>query len=104
MSEAPNPADFSVDEREGEYQVIIEVSGEIFLTIKAEDHADAERQASEIVGDDDRLLELDEVYDARIVSVYKSKPMFRVMSEGRKAQVTRLEPGMTPREPDEYGF
>ena len=50
-------------------------------------------------------MELDEVIYATVNSVKKTPPMFRVTNtDGRKAKVTRLQPGMTPREPDKTGF
>lgn len=100
----PNPEDFSVDLRDGEYRVVIDVTGELSVTIKAENLADAERKAEKICADCYEHMQLDEVTEAVIDRVYKTRPMFRVIEDGKKMQVSRLEPGMTPRAPDERGF
>ncbi len=107
MNGMPNPDDFSIDEREGEYRIIINVSGEIHLTVEASSHIEAEKLARKRVEEikcEEEFCELDEVTDAETQRVYKTKPMYRVYRDGAKMQVSRLEAGMTPREPDVNGF
>lgn len=100
----PNPADFSVNERPNEYAVSVRVTGEITLTLTAESIEDARAQANAKLDDEEFGLELDEVTDARISYVAKTKPMFRVLRDGKKTQTTWLRAGDLPREPDERGF
>ena len=48
MTEQPNPADFSVNDKPGEYEVRIRIEGEIRRTIKADSLEEAEAQAEKI--------------------------------------------------------
>ena len=100
----PNPADFSVNERPREYMVRVDVSGEILLTIEADSLEDAKAKAEEQLEAEDFGLELDEVHDASIGYAWKSKPMYRVLRDGKKTQTSWLQAGDLPREPDERGF
>ena len=107
MEDTPNPADFSVDEKPGEYRVIFKISGSMELTIKADDEAHASKLAEEFA---DRIAEgyedfdFDDVDDVDVAHLRKSPPMYRVTQDGSKMQVSRLRPGDVPREPDERGF
>lgn len=102
--EKPNPADFSVDEKPGEYRLTYRVEGEITWTITATDEADARTQAKAMLENEDFGLELDDVIDIRLDGVRKSPPMYRVTQDGKKMQVSVLSPGDIPRQPDERGF
>jgi hypothetical protein len=107
MNSKPNPADFSVFERPNEYRVTFRVAGEVTRTISADSEADAIRKAAEMAdriaeGEDD--AELDEVFDVGRPDVRKTPPMFRVTRNGQAMQVSRLQAGDLPREPDERGF
>lgn len=107
MIDQPNPAVFSVDERPREYRFTIQITGTMSVTVSAdsEDEArlTAEDQADKIA-EDTYEAELDEIDDVRVERVWKTKPMYRVTRDGRKMQVSRLEQGDLPREPDERGF
>jgi hypothetical protein len=104
MTTIPSPDDFSKDEKPGEYCVRFKVKGEILITIKADNIAAAQEKAEDMLEDEDFGLELDEATDVSIRHVYKSPAMFRVLRNGKTMQVTRLEPGDQPREPNERGF
>lgn len=107
MTSQPNPADFSVNDRPREYVVRINVEGVIRRTIKANSQEEADALAEKI-GDDiaaeRETVELDEVDEARVAYCGRAHPMYRVTRNGEKYQVSRLEPGDLPREPDERGF
>ena len=107
MTEQPNPADFSVNDKPGQYEVRIRIEGEIRRTIKADSQEDADAQAERIADDiaEDRdTAELDEVDYVEVASCRRALPMFRVMRDGKPYQVSHLSPGDIPREPDESGF
>ena len=108
MTEAtsPNPADFSRNEREREYEAHIEVRGTLSIPIMADSEADAMSQARIELAkiESDGFVEIDTIDSIEIDRVYKERPMFRVMREGKKMQVTHLDSGDVPREPDERGF
>jgi hypothetical protein len=107
MTDQPNPADFSVNDRPREYEVRIRIEGEIRRTIKADSLEEAEAQAEKIaedIAEDRETAELDEVDDVEVADCRRAKPMFRVMRDSAKMQVSRLSPGDLPREPDERGF
>lgn len=102
---APNPADFSVNERPTEYEVRFAIRGEVRLTIHASSKVEAQQKAQAMLDDDEDFgLELDGVDEARVDYVWKSQPMFRVTRDGRPMQVSRLDVGDLPREPDDRGF
>ncbi len=100
----PNPADFSVDEKPGEYRVRFDVRGEVTMDIDASSEAEARAKAEAMLEDEEFGLELDEARDVSIGYVRKRSPMYRVLREGKAMQVSRLEAGDLPREPDERGF
>lgn len=107
MSEAaekPNPADFSKDEKPGEYELRFSVRGEIRMTINAESEAAARAQAEAMLEDETFGTELDTADDVSVDSVRKSRAMYRVTRGGQKMQSSHLEAGDLPREPDERGF
>ena len=107
MADQPNPADFSVNDKPCEYVVRIRIEGEVCRTIKADSLEEAEAQAERIADDiaeDRETAELDEVNDVAVDDCRRATPMFRVLRNGRKYQVSRLSPGDLPREPDERGF
>lgn len=101
---APNPADFSVNERPNEYEVRFAIRGEVRLTINAGSKEEAQQKAQAMLDDEDFGLELDGVDEARVDYVWKSQRMFRVTRDGKAMQVSRLDAGDLPREPDERGF
>lgn len=107
MTEQPNPADFSADDRRGEYEVRIYLEGYIKRTIKADSQEDAEAKAEALADDiaeDRETAELDEVDDIEVKSCRRPQPMFRVLRDGKAMQTTRLLAGDLPREPDARGF
>jgi hypothetical protein len=105
--EKPNPDNFSRAEYPGEFYAEIRVDGIMRVTIKAaaEDEAlkQAEALADRIAGGEEEF-EPDDVTDVDVWSVWARPPMFRVMRDGQKMQVSRLAPGDEPRDPDERGF
>lgn len=103
----PDPALFSRNDKPGEYTARVEVRGTISIPIKAESQEDAQRQAEAELERiyDEEYVEIDDIRDARLEYTSKDRPMYRVTREGKSMQVTRLEAGDLPREPDEkYGF
>ena len=107
MTEQPNPADFSENDKPREYEVRIRIEGEIRRTIKADSLEEAEAQAEKIADDiaeDRETAELDEVDNVEVASCRRARPMFRVMRDGKVYQVSHLAPGDLPREPDDRGF
>jgi len=103
----PNPADFSVNEKPGEYTATIAVRGTISIDIKATDEADARRQAEEELAriETEGFVEIDDIDVLDLDRVTKDRPMYRVTREGKPMQVSHLQPGDEPRQPDEkYGF
>ena len=103
---APNPAEFSRNDREREYEARIDVRGTISLSLKADSQEDAQRQAEAEIEriEKEGFVELDGIDEIEIDHVRKERPMFRVTREGKKMQVSHLDPGDLPREPDERGF
>ena len=107
MTDAPNSAEFSRNDRDGEYTVYVRVSGQTRLNIKAADEHDARRQAEAEVDklERDGYVEIDKIDLMEVWRIHKDPPMYRVMREGKPMQVSHLQPGDTPREPDaKYGF
>ncbi|MQW28455.1 hypothetical protein GHK69_24185 [Sinorhizobium meliloti] len=104
MTELSNKADFIADERPGEYEATFSVRGTIRVTIKAESLDEARAKADAMTEDEEFGLELDEADDVSLNWVGKTRPMYLVTREGRTMQVSRLEPGDLPRQPDERGF
>ena len=103
----PNPADFSVNERKGEYFAYVEVTGTFRFTCKAESIEGAKKQLNaeiEKLKADPFDVQLDDVEEISANAVRPEAPMFRVWEDGQKLQVSRLTEKHTPREPDERGF
>jgi hypothetical protein len=99
-----NASDFQQNERPNEYEVRFRVEGEISVTIKADSLDDARAKAQVMADDEEFGLDLDQAEDVSIARVWKSQPMFLVTRDGKSMQVSRLEDGDLPREPDERGF
>lgn len=104
MTDVPDKTLFSVNERDGEYEATYEVRGTISLTIKADSLEEARSMADGMVGDEDFGKELEIVDSVSVDRVRKKRPMFRVTRDGATMQVSILEAGDLPREPNEYGF
>jgi hypothetical protein len=107
MNDFPNPNDFSVNLRAGEFKIRFRVRGEIEMTINADSLEDARAKAEAMIeedDDDDFGLELTDVDDISISDVYPEGKLYRVLRDGRKMQVSLLKTGDQPREPDERGF
>lgn len=103
----PNPADFSLNEKPGDYTATFEVSGTISFHIKADSQEDAQRQAEAELEriENDSYVEINSIDEADLRRVTKDRAMYRVMREGKAMQVSHLQPGDLPREPDDkYGF
>jgi len=104
----PDESLFSINERDGEYYAEFEVRGRITVRIKAESLDAAKTQAD---SEEDKLWDesgdeviLDEVEDVRCAHVAKERRLFRVIRDGKPSQVSWLQDGDLPREPDERGF
>lgn len=104
MSDLPNKADFIADERPGEYEATFSVRGTIHVTVKAESLEEARAKAAAMTEDEEFGLELDEADHVSLDRVFKTRPMFLVTRNGRSMQVSHLQPGDLPRQPDERGF
>lgn len=107
MTDKPNPADFSVDERPREYDVVISIKGTMRTKIMAESLDEAKAMAEQFADDiaeDREPADIDDVDDVSVYFGRKIPPMFRVLRDGKPYKVSRLEPGDLPREPDERGF
>ncbi|MDW9473181.1 hypothetical protein GOA69_12495 [Sinorhizobium meliloti] len=104
MTELSNKADFIADERPGEYEATFSVRGTIHVTVKAESLEEARAKAAAMTEDEEFGLELDEADHVSLDRVFKTRPMFLVTRDGRSMQVSHLQPGDLPRQPDERGF
>ncbi|MDW9823103.1 hypothetical protein GOC19_02980 [Sinorhizobium meliloti] len=104
MSDLPNKADFIADERPGEYEATFSVRGTIRVTIKAGSLEEARAKADAMTEDEEFGLELDDADDVSLDRVGKTRPMFLVTRDGRSMQVSHLQSGDLPRQPDERGF
>lgn len=105
-TDKPNPADFSTCDR-GEYTVVIRVEGTMQTVVKAASQEEADNLAFELadlIAEGAEPVELGDADEVSVVRVSRRKPMYRVTRDGAKMQVTHLEPGDLPREPDETGF
>lgn len=103
----PNPADFSLNEKPGEYTAEVEVRGTVSIRIKAESQEDAQRKAEAELErmEEEGFIEIDDLYHIDLRRVTKDRPMYRVTREGKHMLVSHLQPGDLPRDPDEaYGF
>jgi hypothetical protein len=103
---APDPSNFSCDERENDYTAIINVRGTIRISIKANCKEAAQRQAEEEVDkmEKEGYVEIDDIDELEVYRTYKDDPMYRVTRDGKSMQVSRLQAGDEPRAPDERGF
>jgi hypothetical protein len=97
---------FQVNRRDGEFEVRISVEGVKHLTIKAASIEDAKAKAQAMVEDEDNedLLEIDVITDARVWSVSHLPDMYLINRGGKIMQVSQLKEGDEPREPNETGF
>jgi hypothetical protein len=103
----PNPADFSRNDKPMEYTAEIEVRGTISIGIKANSQEDAQRQAEAELErmEEEEHIEIDRIDEVDLRRVTKDRPMYRVTRDGKLMQVSHLQPGDLPREPDpERGF
>lgn len=103
----PNPSDFSVNERKGEYFAYVEVTGRFRFTCKAESLEDAQKQLEAEIATFETEpfdIQLDEADEITATAVRSEAPMYRVWEDGQKLQVSRLTEKHTPRQPDERGF
>jgi hypothetical protein len=108
MTEAPNPADFSVNAKPDKYRVVIRVAGSVCVEITAASESDArlagQDEADAILAMEPPLCELDEIDEAEVSLIRKEPDLYRVLRDGRPMQVSHLVPGDMPRAPDQYGF
>ena len=103
--EKPDPSIFRQNPREGEYDIVFSIEGEVRREIKAGSDEEANAIADKILDAEyDDLGDLDEIGEIRVRSVRKRGPMFLVTRDGRAMQTNYLMPGDEPREPNEYGF
>jgi hypothetical protein len=103
----PDPALFSRNDKPGEYTARIDVRGTISIHIKAESQEDAQRQADAELEriETEGYVEIDDIDEIDLRRVEKDRPMYRVIRDGSPMQVSHLQAGDLPREPDEkYGF
>lgn len=106
-TEMPNPADFSRNDKTGEYTAQVTVRGTISISIKADSQEDAQRQAEAELDrmEKEGFVEVDDIDELDLRRVAHERPMYRVTRDGMPMQVTHLQPGDLPREPDaKYGF
>lgn len=104
-AEKPDPSAFSVNEKPNEYRVHCKVSGEVMITINAESPSEAHAKVEAMIKDKPENFELLDPDEIEVAYVRKTPPMYRVMRDGQPMQVSRLEAGDLPREPDaKYGF
>lgn len=100
----PSADGFIINEKPGEFKARFIVRGEIVRTIVA-DSADQAREIAEAMADDDDFgTELDAVDDVGVEHVWKTPRMYLVLRGGAAMQVSRLEEGDVPRQPNEQGF
>ena len=104
MSIQKNINGFFENTKPDEYEARFSVSGEVRMNIKASSLEEAKKKAEAMLDDEEFGIELDEVSDASVDYVWKTKPMFLVNRGGKKMQVSLLLSGDQPREPDERGF
>jgi hypothetical protein len=95
---------FNINNRPREYEAVFEIEGELRVSIEAASPEEASNKAKQMLDEGDFGLELDEVTHAKVYRIRKRPPMFLVTREGRAMQVSVLELGDEPREPDERGF
>lgn len=103
----PDASNFSRNDKPGEYTAEVTVSGKISISIKAESQEDAQRQAEVEVErmEKEGFVEIDDIDEIDLRRVTKDRSMYRVTREGKRMQVSHLQAGDLPRDPDpEYGF
>lgn len=101
----PNQADFIVNEKKGEYDVVLYFSGTVHATIHAADDAEAKRKADELLAEyEDGGAEIDDLDEARVDRCRPARPMYLITRNGGPMQTSHLEPGDTPRQPTSTGF
>ena len=107
MTTLPHPHDFSKKTSDGEFDVLVEITGSVWMTIRARDLDEAKRLAAEkadyfLSVDFDHSL--DDVESAQVLRVKPRSSLYRVMRNGEAILVSHLQPGDVPRDPDEWGF
>lgn len=104
--QTPNPADFSRNDKPGEYTAEISVRGIVSISIEAESQEDAQRQAEAELDrmEKEGYVEIDDIHEIDLRRVTKDRPMYRVIREGKPMQVSHLDPTDKPRAADERGF
>lgn len=100
----PNPADFIVNEKHGQYRATFDVRGTITMMFKADSLEDAKEKAEAMCDEEDFGFDIDDVDEVVVGYVCKMTPMYLVMREGREMQTSHLKVGDTPRQPNEDGF
>ena len=102
---APDPADFSVNEKKGEFEVVLYFTGTVRTTVSAADEEAARTQAAVLLKEyKDEGVELDEIEAGRVERCRASRPMYLVTRDGGPMQVSHLQPGDLPRQPTASGF
>ena len=96
--------EFLKNERPNEYEARFRVEGDLFVSIEADSLDEAKAKAAAMLDDEEAMLELDAITDARVDHVWKSPTMFLVNRGGSVMQVSRLQDGDIPRQPDDRGF
>jgi len=106
-TQAPDPALFSRNDKPREYTAEFTVRGAVSFSIKADSPEDARRQAEAELErmEKEGYIEIDDVQEIELYRVAKDRPMYRVTREGKSMQVSHLQVGDLPRDPDPaYGF
>jgi hypothetical protein len=106
VAQSPNPADFSRNDKDGEYTAEFFVRGVLSFRIKATSQDDANRQADAELEriENEGFVEVDSIDQIDLRCVAQDRPMYRVMREGKPMQVSLLKSGDLPRDQDQYGF
>jgi hypothetical protein len=102
----PDSSIFSVNEKPREYTAYIKVEGIVEISVEADSPEEARRLAEAEVEkiENDGYVEVDRPDVIELERVRKDAPMYRVIREGKMMQVSHLDPGDLPRQPDERGF
>lgn len=105
-TETPNPDDFSRNERERDYEARVSIRGTITIAVQADSAEGAQQQVDAELAkiEAEGFVQLDDIDEIGDAQVTKERPMFRVLREGRVMQVTHLQAGDLPRQPNEHGF
>ena len=104
INPAPNPADFSVNTREGEFDVCVRFIGTLRFTVEAASRAEAEDEAQRMIDAHEIEPGPDHLEQIDIDYVRACRALYRVDRDGTPWQVSHLLPGDLPRDPDERGF